>query len=143
MRNPWLSSFAAAENVEYRETTRRKTVSPEISHGRRKRTKKSSAISSKEYSLVYKMYNLLSRERRAGCRVCDRREFSLKNYLKSSFVSDELARSKAQRTLVDSCDRIVAEPAATFRFHEDAFYRVEQLVLFAVPSRRKCATSRS
>lgn len=95
--------------------TRRKTVNPESSYGRRKRTKKSSAISLKKFTNLRNVQFIVTRNR-VDCVICDRREQpSLKNFLKSS-SSDELARPKAQR-MWTLYDRIVTDPAATFRFH--------------------------
>lgn len=154
MRNPWLSSFAAAENahakkrrISWNARRRRKIVNPESPHDRCKRTKESSAFSSKEFTnLHWDVQFIVRRGASTVVRACNRRGPSLKNFLKSSFVSDELARPKTQRTGLFTAGLI--DPAATCS-HRYILSRyiilpwVKPLFFFAVPSRRNARRSPS
>lgn len=107
----------------------------ESPHGRCKRTKESSAFSWKEFTnLHWGVQFIVRRGASTVVRACDRREPSLKNFLKSSFVSDGLARPKAQRTGT-LYGRIVADPAATSCSHRRILSRYMVLPWTAIPFR--------
>lgn len=136
MRNPWLSSFAAAENARAKKCRMlRNARVPKArmvdANGRRSR-----AHSLRKNSLIYigGVQFIVRRGASTVVRACDRREPSLKNFLKSSFVSDGLARPKAQRTGT-LYGRIVADPAATSCSHRRILSRYMILPWTAIPFR--------